>query len=303
MSLTSRTGRESFAADSLPPAPPALSVLVPTHNQPAGLERVLGSLASLRDRPDVEILVSDDSSDDEAAARILAACEAFGGVHYRRNRPGLGAIHNWNVLLDRARGDYCWLLHHDEALAEGSDLPAMLDDIAARRGPDAWILACRVVHTPGSRPLQHVPAAWAVAIAQRWPGYLLRRNLFGPPSVIVARRSRYPRFDPRLQWRVDVEAYVRLLMPPFELRAWPLGGLVSHKDRTNSITAHLASRLVAIENQEYAILVAVHGQNKTMRLWLGPQRTAPALRALEFVLWSGFRATYRAGQHLAGLWR
>jgi glycosyltransferase involved in cell wall biosynthesis len=279
-----------------------LSVLLPAYNQPNGVARILGRLEPLKGCPEVEILVSDDSSDDVAAGRILAACEAFGGVRHVRNRPGLGAVQNWNCLLRRARGEFCWLLHHDEEPAPALDLQGLLRSLADPSAADAWLLNCHVVHSAGERPRLHFPARWAVALVRRWPGYLLRRNLIGSPSNLIVRRLCYAPYDERLQWRVDVEAYLRMLEPPVRLNAWRQGGVLSHRDRTNSITASLAANLHAVEVREHDLLRADHGDRLGVDLWLRPGGLASMGRALEAIGWMAFRSVYRALQRLRDVW-
>lgn len=177
-----------------------LSVLVPAFNQPAGIVRILRSLASVRGRGDIEILVSDDSTDDGAASRLAALCAAFDTAHYVRNKPALGAVPNWNALLDRARGRYCLLLHHDEEIEGTASMPALIDALKVPDAPDAWILPCCVVDRPGALPRLHFPARLAAIAACRFPAYLMRRNLIGPPSALIVRREKYLHFDTRLHW-------------------------------------------------------------------------------------------------------
>lgn len=281
--------------------PPTLSVLLPTYNQPAGVERILRGLAAVRGRPELEILVSDDSSDDVAADRIRVVCEAFGGVRYTRNRPSLGAVPNWNALLRSASGEYAWLLHHDEEPAPDLDLPALLHALAQRGAADLFVLECRVAHQAGARPMLHFPARWAVAIVRRWPGYLLRRNLFGSPSTLIVRRRSYVRYDERLQWFVDVEAYLRILTSNGTIVAWPGAGVISHRDRTHSITASLASNLGAIESRERDLLRDVHGDCPSAVPWLGARARSRVARVFEAAGWAAFRSAYRGGQRLRGL--
>lgn len=299
---TMESPAESGAGPASAPAVPVLSVLLPSYNQPDGVERILRRLEPLRGCVEVEVLVSDDSSEEPAASRILAACEAFGGVGHVRNRPGLGAVPNWNALLRRARGEFCWLLHHDEEPAADLDLRALLQSLSESSAADMWVLECHVVHVAGARPHLHFPARWAVAIVRRWPGYLLRRNLIGSPSNLIVRRRCYAAYDERLQWRVDVEAYVRMLKPQVRVRAWPGGGVISHRDRTNSITARLAANLRAVEAREHDLLQTVHGDRSGAGIWLRPGGVASMSRSLEAIGWTTFRSVYRAIQRLVDVW-
>lgn len=63
---------------------------------------------------------------------------------------------------------------------------------------------------PGTVRL-HTPRRLRRWIVNRFPAYLLRRNVLGPPSVIVLKESLRAPFDPRIPWMVDVEWYHRIL--------------------------------------------------------------------------------------------
>ena len=280
-------------------AAPCLSVLIPTYNQTVGVARIFASLQPLRGCDGVEILVSDDSPNDGAAEQIAATCAEFGGVRYIRNQPALGAVPNWNRLLDLAVGRYCLLLHHDEEIAASTDLARLVSALRAPGAPDAWILACHVVREPGMSPQQHFPTAWAAWFARRCPTYLLRRNLIGPPSVLVVRRERYVRFDVRLRWLVDVDAYCRTFQHARDVRAWPSGGVISHRDVSNSVTAQLAPRLAQIEAAERELLADRHAAEPGLRWLFTPTGASRALRAGEAGVWLVFRVAYRLRQRLA----
>lgn len=282
-------------------AGPLLSVLIPTYNQPLGVERAMASLQFARARPDVEVVVGDDSSDDEAADQIARIVRAFPQATYRRNRPTLGAVSNWNALLDRANGRYCMVLHHDEALAEREMLPRLLDALSGAESADVWVLACHVVGHRDRAPRLHFPSRWSAAVARRFPAYLLRRNLIGPPSALIVRRANYVRYDGRLQWYVDVECYFRILSRTRSVAPWPGPGVISHTDAVNSITASLSSRLSEIEASERPLLYALHGRVSQTRWLFSHAPGARCARALETILWGVFRLLQRTVQIAQGL--
>jgi len=276
-----------------------LSVLIPAYNQPAGVERILDRLAGLGKSGEVEVRVSDDSTDDAAATRIaaavqtwssgpLAACPAW---QYQRNQPPLGAVRNWNALLAQATGRYVWLLHHDEepdaAVALKPLLAQLQEDTA-----DVWILRCHVQRQPGGPRRLHFPPRRAAALLRRWPGYLLRRNLIGPPSALIVRDHAVAKYDETLAWLVDVEFYMRVLASGVQLGAWPHAGVLSHVDGVNSITAALQPELAATARRELD-LIAGGVLNAQAKLWAGRTLRSSLLRATETLLWAGWRAGQR----------
>jgi glycosyltransferase involved in cell wall biosynthesis len=280
---------------------PILSILVPCYNQSDGVARIFDRLTALRGCSDIEIFVSDDSSKDSEARLIRESCDIFGSVSYVRNVPPLQAVPNWNALLSRAQGEFCWLLHHDDAPSSQFDFEALLCSLKHPKAADVLVMECRVVHTPGARALLHFPVSWTIAIAKRWPEYLLRRNLVGSPSNLIVRNRCYPRFDDRLKWRVDVEAYVRLLRSSVQIRRWRQGWVDSYKDRTNSITAQLIPNLPTVERYERSLLATASGACQHSSIWLDEGLAGLASQMLEKFVWNIFRAVYRVVQHLPGL--
>lgn len=91
-----------------------VSICIPTYKRPGLLREAVESVLGQTYRP-IDIVVSDDSPDDETERRIadLIAC---GTVRYVRNAPSLGQAANCNRLLDLARGDLLMLLHDDDLL-------------------------------------------------------------------------------------------------------------------------------------------------------------------------------------------
>ena len=90
-----------------------LSICVPTRNRPAMVEELLATLTALPDDVvDVEILVGDNSTNDETAA----VAERFPNVAYHRNDGDLGAYGNFNGLVARASGEWVHVVADDDAI-------------------------------------------------------------------------------------------------------------------------------------------------------------------------------------------
>ena len=277
---------------------PLLSVLIPAYNFPEGVGRALASMGPLRGRTDVEVVVSDDSTDmarAEAIEQLTAGCD---GVRYAHNRPPLGAARNWNHLLRQARGKYCLILHHDEYFESSSVLADILQVLAAPHAPDGVVLPCKI--DKGGRQLRrHMPTALSRWVVRRLPGYLLRRNVLGSPSVWVLRRSRYEPFDERLQWYVDVELYARVLARRSTRWVFLQGsGIVSDLSLETSITRTLKDGLVEVRRCELELMQrsgALVGRGS----WLmGTAALARVARPIESLAWAAFRVMWRAGQSL-----
>jgi glycosyltransferase involved in cell wall biosynthesis len=102
-----------------------ISICIPTYRRPALLREALESCLR-QTYADFEILIGDDSPDDDSALVASEyAARLPGRMHYRHNTPSLGQAPNVNALFQRARGGRLVLLHDDDLL-----LPDALEQLA-----------------------------------------------------------------------------------------------------------------------------------------------------------------------------
>jgi hypothetical protein len=273
---------------------PLLSILVPAYCYGEGLVRILTHLRLLP-MADCEIIVFDDSPDDGIEAIVSSWCTATGmQVTYQHNCPALGVPANWNALLNKARGKYCLLLHHDEFPLGDNFVTDLVQVLRENPDVDAIMLDCILVNPCNWRCRRHLPTWLRAFVVSRFPQYLFRRNVIGPTSALVIRRTLYPRFDERLRWLIDVDVYVRLLKVTRCLKLCPQIQVGSILGRTDSITAGLGASIPQIAREERTYLKGVH---HTAGLWLGPARGEPILhsmmRACEAVCWDLMRGLTR----------
>lgn len=109
------------------PASPRVSVCVPMYNNSSTIERCLRSVLDQRG-VEFEIVVVDDQSTDDGAARAAALLRP--GDRLVRNESRLGLSGNHNRCLELARGDCVQFLHGDDWLLPGAlqTLVACFDD-------------------------------------------------------------------------------------------------------------------------------------------------------------------------------
>src|SRR5687768_8351704 len=92
-----------------------VSICIPAYQQPALLERCLRSITS-QTYKDVEILISDDTPNDSVKIIVDKFAKDL-NISYRHNLRPLGSPSNWNAALEKAKGQYVMLLHHDDLFA------------------------------------------------------------------------------------------------------------------------------------------------------------------------------------------
>jgi glycosyltransferase involved in cell wall biosynthesis len=100
---------------------PLLSICIPTFNRAHYLENMLQCLvrecATVGDQ--VEIVISDNCSDDDTAALV----ERFRGklrIRYHRNARNIGPAANVVFVPSLASGTYCWMFGDDDLLVPGA---------------------------------------------------------------------------------------------------------------------------------------------------------------------------------------
>lgn len=283
---------------------PLLSILIPAYRYPEGVLRILRQLArGSHPAFDFEVLVSDDSPDAGMGGPVRELARQLGlPLLYRHNAPAFGAPANWNQLLERARGRYVWLLHHDEYPLDDDFLAALGERLSRQDAPQVLMLDCVLVDPASGANRRHLPNWLRQAVVRRAPSYLWRRNVIGPTSALVVARACFPRFDGQLRWLVDVDVYTRLFQqrPRWRLAHELAVGSLLH--RSDSITATLRAELADVRRQEQHYLLT--RPDTAAPAWLHHMSggAGRVLCVLETLAWTGIRIVTRtaAGLGLGG---
>lgn len=265
-----------------------LSILIPAYCYPEGIRRILDNLSG-RMSTEVEVVIFDNSKDDSVHKVVSAFQDAGMRVTYQKHLPSGKPSENWNALLDFAKGEYCLLMHHDEFPLDKDFLSCTLDMLHNDSLTDVFMLDCFLVDGIHGLIRRHVPnaiRAWAV---QQNPAYLFRRNVIGPVSTLIVRRSLFPRFDTALTWLIDVDAYFRLRGTTSRWRLCQQIRIGSIIDRGHSITAGISHSLGDIRKKEQAYLLDRH---PAAARWLRSDRHSVS-RLIEMALWVMMRGTTR----------
>ncbi len=114
-----------------------LSVVIPTRGRARLLRHALHSVL-VEDAPEVEIIVSDNSLDDETQALIATMDDPR--LRYVRTGEDLDVYQSWNFALRQCKGRYSFLLADDDSLLDGG-LRLILDTLEAEGWPDYLGLA------------------------------------------------------------------------------------------------------------------------------------------------------------------
>jgi len=104
---------------------PLISICIPTFNREKYLEKCLESIYKGW-ISDIEIVISDNASNDETE-RLVARYAEFLPIRYRKNQKNLGFDINCALVVEMARGKYCWILGDDDVV-----LTDALEEIKAK---------------------------------------------------------------------------------------------------------------------------------------------------------------------------
>jgi GT2 family glycosyltransferase len=167
---------------------PLWSVMIPTYNCVATLRQTLESVLQQDPGPDqmqIEVVDNCSTADDpEALVRELGR----GRVHFHRNPSNLGPTRNFNLCIERSRGELVHILHGDDFVAP--TFHARLGALAGQH-PECGLIASRVVivdkmgHPTGiSPPLPklelgtHDSSPFYYATPLQYVGVVIRRSFY-----------------------------------------------------------------------------------------------------------------------------
>jgi glycosyltransferase involved in cell wall biosynthesis len=142
--------------------PPRISVVMPSFNAAATIERALRSIESQR-YPDLQVLCVDGGSTDGTVAVIERHAPL---VSWWTSEPDRGAAHALNKGFRKADGDvFCWL-NADDELAPGA-LHAVARELARHPEADVVTGGCVRFYADGSRCETAVPDWFVDQVALR----------------------------------------------------------------------------------------------------------------------------------------
>lgn len=186
---------------------PLISICVPAYKKPQYVVRLVKSVLQ-QDYKNVEIIISDDSPDEDTKQAILPFQNIL-SIRYFHNQPALTSPRNWNYALQQAAGELVVLMHQDDWYASESALSTYVD---AFRDVSVDFVFCRNtgVDEAGKKVILQAIPSLLNQMAKK-PNHLLLAQVIGPPSNTMLRRRVNLRYDERFVWLVDVDYYVRLL--------------------------------------------------------------------------------------------
>ena len=172
-----------------------LTIGIPAYLDQVGVDRII---ACLENRDDVEILISEDAPKQESGLKGLKKLK---NIRHWKNTPPLGAVPNWNAILQRANGEFVWVIHHDEVPHFPSGFDAFVRHL---QQTPADLLVSHLNNAPDNFLKRVIRGDTLRRVLLRIPKSILLQNYIGSPSNVIVRRSHIEAFDEKLKWFVDL---------------------------------------------------------------------------------------------------
>ena len=210
-----------------------VSICIPCYQQAMDVRRLLDSILQ-QDYTDFEVILTDDSGDDEVERvaadyrdRIVAKTGEETSFFYQRNPVRLGHVRNWNAALQKAGGEYIKIMFSDDWFTFPTSLSTFVRML--KEHPDAVLSfsGSRQIILAGEdsqKNLKHLNRksegkSWDRAADEAFLTALRKdfRILFqsdqiGAPSAVLYRRGDAVQlFDEESGFASDVFLYMELL--------------------------------------------------------------------------------------------
>jgi glycosyltransferase involved in cell wall biosynthesis len=192
-------------------ASPLISIVIPTHNRAAILQRALDSVVA-QTFQDYEVIVVDDASKDNTQAFLRTYESAR--LRVLRNETNRGVSAARNLGARAARGEFITFLDDDDALRPDA-LDALNERISNVPGLD-FLWGGRLVHEmdAADRPIGTREEDWSQAPATvRGNSFLQYVLTIATSSVFTIRRTAFERtsgFDEKLRVSEDRDLFIAL---------------------------------------------------------------------------------------------
>ena len=210
-----------------------VSICIPCYQQAMDVRRLLDSILQ-QDYTDFEVILTDDSGDDEVERvaadyrdRIVAKTGEETSFFYQRNPVRLGHVRNWNAALIKAGGEYIKIMFSDDWFTFPTSLSRfvrMLDEhpdaVLAFSGSRQSILAGEDTQKnlkhlnrkkEGKSWDREADEAFLTALRKDFR-ILFQSDQIGAPSAVLYRRGDAVQlFDEESGFASDVFLYMELL--------------------------------------------------------------------------------------------
>lgn len=288
----------------MPDLRPSISVVIPTHNRAAVVERAVRSVLAQTAAP-LETLVIDDASTDDTATRLERYADAR--VRVLRLPERVGGSRARNIGIEAARGDWVAFLDSDDEWRP-EKLERQLARLREADGPRLGVVYCRRImrdHLSGREVLVRSPLREGDVFAALVNGWEVSTS-----QVMVAHAAlrAVGGFDPTLPGSQDYDLWLRLASAGHRFGGVPEALTVKHSHLVVQMSADpgLKERGLALLAQKWRSAIVQQFGERDYARWVALRRVVIAhsylMQVREAVArgqrgraWRHFRAMLRAG--------
>ncbi len=187
---------------------PFISICIPAYKRLTYLQRLLESI-TVQTYSNYEIVITDDSPDESVQA-LAKTFSASLPLRYFKNDPAAGTPANWNIAIQKAKGDWIKLMHDDDWFSS----PEALGKFAAAAATgkyDFIFSACNNIYSSSGSEVNEFLTGWKKDMLQESSLNLFYANVIGHPSTVMHRRDERILYDTRFKWVVDIDFYIGYL--------------------------------------------------------------------------------------------
>ncbi|MFM7662541.1 MAG: glycosyltransferase family 2 protein, partial [Bacteroidota bacterium] len=105
-----------------------ISICVPAYRRVDFLKRLLFSLKNQYFK-DFELVITDDSGDDNSVENLIKSFEFNFSIVYHKNQVPLGSPKNWLASISHAKGDWIKIMHDDDYFTSPDSLQEFVNQI------------------------------------------------------------------------------------------------------------------------------------------------------------------------------
>lgn len=188
---------------------PKVSICIPAYKRP-GLMRVCLESISKQTFTDYEVIITDDSPDNNVEEVVSEFKNKVKNLRYYKNKTQKGSPENWNGCITKATGEYIKIIHCDDSLSDELSLYKYVKMLDENPNADFAFSSSSMSDKNGVITNIHKPNLEKVNNLSRDIGSLFNGNFIGAPSATIHRKNDIC-YDKNLKWLVDIDFYIMLL--------------------------------------------------------------------------------------------
>lgn len=187
---------------------PSISICIPAYKNKVFLERLLDSI-KIQSYKNFEVVITDDSPDND----LFELCQRYNvyfELNYFKNTKNLNTPENWNESVKKAKYEWIKIMHDDDWFVNAESLAHFAEAIIVNPSVYFFFSAYQNIYFDENRNQKMYLSLYWKSLLKFNPEILISRNVIGPPSVILYKKSSL-QYDNSMKYVVDIDFYTGYL--------------------------------------------------------------------------------------------